>query len=302
MNDRDVGYRILDLEHLGRTQSVAACLLETAAGPLIVDPGPTVSLPRLRAGLARHGYALERLGGLLLTHIHLDHAGASGVLVREVPGLRVYVHEAGAPHLIDPTKLLNSATRLYGDRMGELWGEVAPIPAERVTVLRGGERLRFGERVMEVAYTPGHATHHVSYFDPASRTAFVGDTAGIYGPAFPVVLPVTPPPDFDLEAWLASIARILEWHPDQIVLTHFGTGRDPQRHFEELRRGLVAWAELTRVSLAKDGSDADRAHWFAEQLEEWIEEKVAPDLAKQYLAGAGPDACWQGMARYWRKR
>jgi glyoxylase-like metal-dependent hydrolase (beta-lactamase superfamily II) len=302
MIDRDVGYRILDLEHLGRTQSVAACLVETAAGPLLVDPGPTVSLPRLRAGLARRGYALEQLGGLLLTHIHLDHAGASGVLVREVPGLRVYVHEAGAPHLIDPTKLLNSATRLYGDRMAELWGEVAAVPAERVTVLRGGERLRFGERVMEVAYTPGHATHHVCYFDPASRTAFVGDTAGIYGPAFPVVLPVTPPPDFDLEAWLASIARILEWHPDQIVLTHFGPGRDPQGHFEELRAGLLAWAELTRVSLAKDGSDADRAHWFAGQLEEWIDGKVAPELAKQYLAGAGPEACWQGMARYWRKR
>lgn len=302
MTDPAVGYHILDLEHLGRRHSVAACLLDTPAGPVIVDPGPAATLDQLGAGLQDHGYALEQLIGLLLTHIHLDHAGASGVLAREIPGLRVYVHEAGAPHVIDPTKLLNSATRLYGDRMGELWGEVAAVPAERVTVLRGGERLRFGERVMEVAYTPGHATHHVSYFDPSNGPAFVGDTAGIYGPDFPVVLPVTPPPDFDLEAWLASIDRILQWKPDQIVLTHFGPGREPERHFAELKAGLVAWAELTRVSLARDGSDADRCRWFTEQLEGWIEGKVSPEHAKRYLAGAGPEACWQGMARYWRKR
>ncbi len=293
---------MLDLEHLGRPQAVAACLLETSAGPLIVDPGPTVSLATLRAGLAQHGYELEQLAALLLTHIHLDHAGASGVLAREIPGLRLYVHEAGAPHVIDPTKLLQSATRLYGDRMDALWGEVAAVPEDRVTLLRGGERLRFGERVIDVAYTPGHATHHVSYFDPADRVAFVGDTAGLYGPAFPVVLPVTPPPDFDLEAWLASLERILAWRPRQLVLTHFGPGIAPERHLEELRAGLVAWAELARVSLAREGSDADRARWFVQQLEEWIEGKVSPELASHYLAGAGPEACWQGLARYWRKR
>jgi glyoxylase-like metal-dependent hydrolase (beta-lactamase superfamily II) len=302
MDDPAVGYHLLDLEHLGRPQSVAACLLETAAGPVIVDPGPSASLAKLRDALDRHGYRLEQLSALLLTHIHLDHAGASGVLARKVPGLRVYVHEAGAPHVIDPTKLLHSATRLYGDRMEELWGEVAPVPAERVTVLRGGEQLRLGGRVMEVAYTPGHATHHVSYFDPASRTAFVGDTAGIYGPAFPIVLPVTPPPEFDLELWLASLDRILKWNPAQLVLTHFGPGREPARHFEELRGGLLAWTELTRVSLARDESDADRAQWFVARLEQWIEGKVSPELATRYLAGAGPEACWQGMARYWRKR
>jgi len=302
MSETPGGFRLLDLEHLGRPESVAACLLDTAAGPVLVDPGPAACLPKLGTALAERGYAIGELSALLLTHIHLDHAGASGVLAREVPGLGVYVHEAGAPHLIDPTKLLNSATRLYGDRMQELWGEVAPVPESRVQVLRGGEQLVLGDRHIEVAYTPGHAWHHVSYFDAEHGTAFVGDTAGIYGPRLPVVLPVTPPPDFDLEAWLASLDRILQWTPSRLVLTHYGPGREPSRHLAELRSGLVAWAEYARESLTRDGSDAERTRWFVERLEEWIAGRVPPEHAREFLAGAGPEACWQGLVRYWRKR
>ena len=295
-------YTIIDLEHLGRPESVAACVIATSEGPLVVDPGPAVTLPKLREGLTARGFDPAALAGLLLTHIHLDHAGAAGTLAREQPSLQVYVHEAGAPHLIDPTKLLDSARRLYGSRMDELWGEVAPVPAAQVRSLAGKELLRFGERSIAVAYTPGHAWHHVSYFDRETSVAFVGDTAGIYGPRLPVVLPVTPPPDFDLERWLGSIAEILGWRPAQIVLTHFGPAGNPEAHFAELREGLLAWAGYARDSLQHPGSDAERLALFLARLRSWMAGRAPAELAERFLEGAGPEACWQGLARYWRKR
>jgi glyoxylase-like metal-dependent hydrolase (beta-lactamase superfamily II) len=287
---------------MGRPQSVAACLLESSAGPVLVDPGPSSTLPKLEAGLAQQGHQLADLSALLLTHIHLDHAGAAGTLAREIPRLRVYVHAAGAPHLVDPVKLLSSATRLYGDQMDSLWGEVAAVPEERVTQLAGGERLHFGDRAMEVAYTPGHASHHVSYFEPESGAAFVGDTAGIFGPRLPIVLPVTPPPDFDLEAWLDSIQRILRWEPEQLVLTHYGAASEPAAHLEALRSGLLAWAGYARDSLSVTGNPEVQLRWFVDQLDDWIVGRVPPESAKRFLAGAGPEACWHGLVRYWRKR
>jgi glyoxylase-like metal-dependent hydrolase (beta-lactamase superfamily II) len=298
----DATYALIDLLHMGRPQSVAACLIETAEGPIVLDPGPSATMPRLRAGLAERGYEVGDLSALLLTHIHLDHAGASGTIARENPRVRVHVHEIGAPHLADPSKLLSSATRLYGDKMQELWGEVAPVPAHQLVVLKGGEQLSLGGRGFEVAYTPGHAWHHVSYFDRESGTAFVGDTAGLMSPRLPCVLPVTPPPDFDLEAWLDSMHRIRQWRPGEIVLTHYGPSTDPERHLEELRSGLLAWAEYARDSLLLTGTDEGRIRWFIAELTGWIVGRVAPERATKFLAGAGPEACWHGLARYWRKK
>jgi glyoxylase-like metal-dependent hydrolase (beta-lactamase superfamily II) len=304
MADRDATrYTLIDLEHMGRPQSVAACVLETSAGALVVDPGPTATLGALEAGLSRIGSGLGDLSGILLTHIHLDHAGAAGTLARGNPRLRVYVHARGAPHLIDPSKLLASATRLYGSRMDELWGEVAAIPADRVQVLEGEEQLELGGRTIEVAYTPGHAWHHVSYFEPASGVAFVGDTAGIMSPGLPCVLPVTPPPDFDLEAWLGSLERIRAWNPGTLMLTHFGpSSHQPERHLDELRQGLVAWAGYARQSLARPGTDPDRIAWFTSRLTEWVAGRVDPARAERFLAGAGPEACWHGLSRYWARK
>ena len=295
-------FTLIDLEHGGRRESVAAYLVETSEGPVLVDPGPTATLPRLRAGLLERGYQDSDLTALLLTHIHLDHAGASGTLARANPRLRVWVHERGAPHLVDPSKLISSATRLYGDRMEGLWGEIAPVPAEQVGALAGGEELKFGDRELKVAYTPGHAWHHLSYFEPETEVAFVGDTAGIYGPRLPVVLPVTPPPDFDLEAWLDSIGRILTWQPSQIALTHFGTSPNPAEHLESLRQALIDWAAYARETLELPGSDEGRIRIFGEKLRSWTDGKVPEEQADRFLAGAGPEACWQGLARYWRRR
>jgi glyoxylase-like metal-dependent hydrolase (beta-lactamase superfamily II) len=294
-------YSVIDLQHMGRRESVAACVLQSSEGPLVVDPGPASTLPFLRDGLERLGFGLGDLSGILLTHIHLDHAGATGTIARENPRLRVFVHSKGAPHLIDPSKLLASATRLYGDRMQELWGEVAAVPSDQVTSLEGEERLRLGGREIAVTYTPGHAWHHVTYFEPDNRVAFVGDTAGLMTPGLPCVLPVTPPPEFDLEAWLHSIHRLRMLDPAEIFLTHYGPSRDPASHLEELRSGLLAWSEYARDSLTLTGTDASRIVWFTSRLEEWIEGRVAPDRARKFLAGAGPDACWHGLRRYWSR-
>lgn len=294
-------YAVIDLLHMGRPESVAACVLESSEGPLVIDPGPASTLSSLGDGLASHGYEFSDLSGILLTHIHLDHAGGTGTIVRDNPRLRVFVHTLGAPHVIDPSKLLASAGRLYGNRMGELWGEVAPVPKEQVHALEGGERLSLGGREITVTYTPGHARHHVAYFEPATRVAFVGDTAGLMSPGLPCVLPVTPPPEFDLEAWLDSIHRIRMLEPAEIVLTHYGPSHDPARHFEELRSGLLAWSEYARDSLSVTGTEASRIAWFTSRLEEWIQGRVDPARARKFLAGAGPDACWHGLTRYWSR-
>ena len=293
---------IIDVLHLGRPEAIAVYLLDSGDGPILVDPGPASTIPVLRKGLEARGHRIADLRALLLTHIHLDHAGGSGTLARECPALEVYVHEKGAPHMADPSKLLSSASRLYGDRMEVLWGEVAPVPERQIRVLSGGERLSIGGRVLEVGYTPGHAWHHVSYFESTSGDAYIGDTAGLRSPTLPLVLPVTPPPDFDLEAWHASIDLILAWRPARLMLTHFGPSSDPATHLAELRSGLTEWAALARASLTQPGNDPERIAWFTRELEQWLAGRVDSELARRFLAGAGPDACWHGLFRYWTRK
>src|SRR5205809_148832 len=170
---------VLDTNWTGRPRSIAASLLLGDGQAALVDPGPASTLETLRGKLRGHGLGVADLDAVLLTHIHLDHAGAAGSLVRENPRLAVYVHRRGAPHMIDPSKLLASAARLWPDNLQQLFGEAQPVPAENLRILDGGEMLTLGSRKIEVAYTPGHASHHVSYFENMERVAFVGDAAGI---------------------------------------------------------------------------------------------------------------------------
>src|ERR1700719_1566923 len=190
---------ILDTKWVGRPRSIAAALLESDGHRAIIDPGPESTLATLREGLHARGLSVAQLDAILLTHIHLDHAGASGSLVRENPRIAVYVHELGAPHMIDPSRLLASAQRLWPDNLHELFGETLPVPKENLRILKGGETLTLGARKLEVAYTPGHASHHVSYFDDVESVAFIGDTTGIRIDNAPYILPATPPPDINLE-------------------------------------------------------------------------------------------------------
>jgi glyoxylase-like metal-dependent hydrolase (beta-lactamase superfamily II) len=270
---------LIDVMHLGRDRVIGAYEL----GGLIVDPGPSSCLETLLAGLEDEPRAL------LLTHIHLDHAGASGSLVRRFPKLRVYVHEVGAPHLVDPAKLLQSAGRLYGDDMDRLWGEVLPVPAENLAALRGGEEIE-GFRV---AYVPGHASHHVAYFHQATGDAYVGDVAGVRIPSRPFTLAPTPPPDIDVEAWERSLLTVADWRPRRLCLTHFGRVEDVAPQLERLRRALR--------SNAKRARRGDRERFLAE-IEAEIEAEGDPEAAERLRQAAPPEQLWMGLERYWRKR
>ena len=299
---------IVDLHFRGYPRAIGTGVLETTDGIALVDPGPTTCLDALRAGLAEAGFDLADVRAILLSHIHLDHATASGTIVREVPEARVYVHPIGAIHMIRPERLLASAGRIYGDQMETLWGEFLPVPADAVTEVDEGDTVRLGDRTLRVAYTPGHAKHHVAYFEEDAGTAWVGDDAGIRIPPGGVI-PVTPPPDVDVEAWNATIDRVLEWNPARIVPTHFGPVDDPAAHFEELREGLAYWAEQVRRSLAGEDpanpdpvSDMAHAYAFGAWVAAELRARMPAEPVDTYLNAFGARDSWSGLARYWRKR
>jgi glyoxylase-like metal-dependent hydrolase (beta-lactamase superfamily II) len=271
--------RLIDLQHVERAR-VIACY---QVFDVLVDPGPGSCLPALLEALGD-----ERPQALLLTHVHLDHAGASGALVERWPDLRVYVHERGARHLVDPSRLYDSARRVWGDQMGRLWGEMLPVPEDNLEVLSGGETVRDG---WTVAYTPGHASHHVSYLHEG--TAFVGDVAGVRIAPDPLTIPPTPPPDIDVEAWHESIATVRSWRPARLAVTHFGIGEDVDRQLDELGSRLDAWSELARSS--------DR-EIFEAAVEEEIQRQVAPELASAYEQASPVEHLYAGYERYWTKR
>jgi glyoxylase-like metal-dependent hydrolase (beta-lactamase superfamily II) len=297
------GLDYVDLDFLGRPEIIATAILRSSAGVALVDPGPSTTLDHLRAALERRGIGVADVRQILLTHIHLDHAGATGALVRASPAIDVFVHERGAPHMVDPTKLMASAGRLYGGDMERLWGEFIPVPADRIRVLHGGERIDAGGRTLEVAYTPGHASHHVSYFDRSSRVAFVGDTAGIRRGAGSYVMPPTPPPDIDLEAWRVSEERILAWDPDTLFLTHFGPFHGARLHFQELRNRLQTWSLIVGRLLADAALDeAARQQAFVDEAMLDLRRSVGDREAELYSRAGRLDYSWQGLSRYWRKK
>lgn len=294
---------VLDLDFHEGPRSLAGGLLTGSGGSVLVDPGPSSALGGLRRGLAEHGLGVGDLQAILLTHIHLDHAGATGVLARENPRLRVFVHERGAPHVADPSKLLASASRIYGDRMEALWGEVAPVEAARIQSLRGGEHLDVGGRDIDVAYTPGHAWHHVSYLDRGTGTACVGDVAGVRFAPSEEVIPPTPPPDIDVERWQASLDTIAAWSPARLLLTHFGTFDDVGQHLGRVRERLDEMASLVRQSLDRPAADdEERIAWFRGQLRERLAARLGAEAASAYEALQPLESYWQGLVRYWRRK
>ncbi|MBM61763.1 MAG: MBL fold metallo-hydrolase [Acidobacteria bacterium] len=295
------GISFVDLMFLGRSRIIATAVLESAGGVTLVDPGPTTCMDTLKTALAAQGIAVSDLRSILLTHIHLDHAGATGSLCLDNPGLRVYVHERGAPHMLDPTKLLNSATRLYGEDMDRLWGEFLPVPQENLLVLQGGERIKLADRELEVAYTPGHASHHVSYFDHSSGIAFVGDTAGIRTGSGTFVMPPTPPPDIDIAAWKESLTQINRRQPSTLFLTHFGPHENPESHLASLSDSLDAMATLARSIMERDAADEEQIDLFAVEFSRYVRRSVSEAEAALYDQAAPFSQCWLGLKRYWKK-
>jgi glyoxylase-like metal-dependent hydrolase (beta-lactamase superfamily II) len=258
----------IDLHHLGAERVIGSYLLDTDDGPALFDPGPSTGVAALKAGLAEGGLELGDVRHLLLSHIHLDHAGAAGNLVREQPGLQVHVSEVGAPHLVDPTRLERSARRLYGDTFDTLWGELAPVPPENVRVV--------GARVLGLACfpTPGHASHHVCYLD-RDGTLYAGDAAGVRIQPGRFVLPPTPPPEFDLETWQQTLEEIERREPERLALIHWGVADDPHRHLAELRLELYDWADYVR-----GGADVDEfTEYVRTELRDAGEDTGQYDLA-----------------------
>ncbi len=292
---------LIDLRFQGRDHVIASAVLRGPQGFTVVDPGPTSCLPALEAGLAALGGTLRDVRDLLLTHIHLDHAGATGTILARAPHVQVRVHERGAPHMIDPGKLIASATRLYGDRMDVLWGAFEPVPAARVQALQGGERLDIGGRAIRVAYTPGHAVHHVSYLDETDGTAYVGDTCGIRVVG-DYTIAATPPPDIDLGLWSHSLDTIDGWNPASLFLTHFGQVAGARAHTTGYRRILKETGEAVRRSLAEGDSDETRVAGFVARMRAeasgWLSEREAAALE----LAAPFEQIWAGLARYWRKQ
>ena len=272
--------RLIDVRHLGRPQVIGVWLV----GDVVIDPGPTSCVETLLEGLGS-----ERPRALLLTHIHLDHAGASGSLVQRWPELEVYVHERGVRHMISPDRLLDSARQLYGEDMDRLWGEMVPVPEQNIHVLRGGETLFGGE--FEVAYTPGHASHHVSFL--YDGTAFVGDVGGVRIAGSHLTIPPSPPPDIDVEKWHASIERITAWKPRRLVMTHFGVGEDVDAQLAELSERLDDWAARAR------DQDLDA---FVASVRDEVAQHVDAETAVAYEQAAPPEQLYAGLERYWRKR
>jgi glyoxylase-like metal-dependent hydrolase (beta-lactamase superfamily II) len=294
----------LDLNFLGRPGAIAAGLIEGPGGLAIVDPGPASCLDGLRASLAREGHDLEDVGAVLVTHIHLDHSGSVGVLVRSNPRLQVYVHRRGAPHVVDPSRLISSAARLYGDRLGPLWGEILPVPEASVHALDGGEVLQIAGLEVRVAYTPGHAVHHVSYFETRSGTAFAGDVGGVRVGEPLLVLPPTPPPDIDVEAWRASLALIRAWVPRRIFITHFGGFDQPLDHLADLETRLHDMAAIVRDLLLDQAlDDGARQRRFADRMVATFRERLPDQVwVTRYEAVFPVEHSWQGLARYWQTR
>jgi glyoxylase-like metal-dependent hydrolase (beta-lactamase superfamily II) len=278
---------LIDLLHLGRSRVIASYLLG-GDEPAIVDCGPTTCVAALEAGLTRRGLSLADLRHLVLTHIHLDHGGAAGVLVRMNPALTVHVSEIGAPHLADPSRLERSARRLYGDDFDRMWGELAPVPEANLRIA--------GERVLDLEAfpTPGHASHHLSYL-AADGACYAGDATGVRIPPATYLAPVAPPPDIDLEAWETTLAEIEARRPERLCLPHFGVIDDPLAHIAEMRRRLRIWSERIREGASE------------EEFVAAAERELAESVGDRELAGSYRNAApfWQshaGLKRYWEKR
>lgn len=293
------GPQLIDL-HFEQTPGViASYVFDTGDGLAVVDPGPTSTLAALDTGLGGMGASVDDVRHVLLTHIHFDHAGAAGTLLARVPAARAYVHERGAPHLASPERLYASARQIYGEHMERLWGEMRPIDPARLTVLAGGETLALGSRAVQVTYTPGHASHHVTYQD--GPDLYAGDVAGVRLSTAQTPRAPTPPPDIDLEVWRASVDTLRGQDAGRVHLAHFGSYEATGAHWDGLLAAMDTDAALVRAGLeAGQAYDAIAATFTAATLDALAAED--PALPARYEFACPPWMSVQGLMRYWQRR
>jgi glyoxylase-like metal-dependent hydrolase (beta-lactamase superfamily II) len=292
---------LIDLLHLGDPQIIGAYLL-LGDQPALIDPGPSSTLGNLEDGLAAQGLALGDIQTILLTHIHLDHAGATGTLLRRYPHLRVHVHERGAPHLVAPERLVRSAARLYGAEMDRLWGSILPVPEQSISVLAGGETLQLGRRTLQVYDAPGHAAHHVIYFEQHSRAAWIGDSGGVCRPSVPMARPAAPPPEVDIEAWQRTLDTLRALDPSVLLLTHFGPAYQPAAYIEDYRAALLLWAASVQAGLASGEDEEAQIARLSQLAQTSLGSAASAEDARLYEHASSTVLSWHGLARYWRKR
>ena len=293
----------IDLNFLGTEKVIASFLLLGESSAAVVETGPTTCVESLMGGLKSNGVSPEDVRQVFLTHIHLDHAGASGHVAELLPNATFYVHELGYPHLADPSKLVKSATRIYGGRMEELWGEARPAPEDRLMGVGDREEGEAAGGVLVAHDTPGHAYHHLAYLEPDSGTLFAGDVAGIRLPGQSYVRPPTPPPEIDVEAWVRSIGRIRQIEPHVLCPTHFGEYDDVGRHLGELEQRLQDWLLFIEEQLDEGASREE----ISEELEakgdaEMLAEGAAPEESEHYDLAGNYEMLTAGLMRYVEKR
>lgn len=293
---------LIDLRFMGQSGTIAAYLLTGAGGEAaLIETGPASTRRALLDGVRAAGVDPAAITTVLVTHIHLDHSGGAAVLLRDdLPRARVLVHPVGRPHLIDPSKLARSAARLYGEHMDELWGEIAPAPAERVVELEDGATLRLAGHELEVLFTPGHAAHHVAVRHTATGAVFTGDVAGVRVPGSAAINPPTVPPEFDLEAWEASIDRVLARDPSLLLLGHFGPHTGARTHLQTLRRRLREWTAFVRTGLAAGRTPEEMGAELRQR--DAMAAGTSAEGARRLDLAAGYSISVGGIARYLQKR
>ena len=289
----------LDLHFQGRPNTIASYLVIGPEGPVLVETGPRSTFPELITGLAKYGFTPADIKHVLVTHIHLDHAGAAGWLAQE--GAHIYVHHVGAPHLIDPTKLMTSATRIYGEKMDSLWGEVIPIPSGQVTSLKDGDKIFAGGLTFTALDTPGHAYHHHVF--QIGDLAFTGDAAGIQLPGIQFVDLPSPPPEFNLERWQQTIELLLTMPVTAIYPTHFGRVDNWKQHLQDVRSLLESTSEFIRLRL-EAGLERETilAQFLEAQRARALTAGMTDELLDRYETVTPQYMSVDGIIRYWRKR
>jgi glyoxylase-like metal-dependent hydrolase (beta-lactamase superfamily II) len=297
----ETGITVIDLEFLGTPGVIAAYLLDAGNTSILIETGPTTSLPALERGLERAGRSLADIGHIVVTHIHLDHSGAAGVILRDHPHIQVHVHPAGAPHLVDPERLVRSAGRIYGEDMERLWGEVVGVPEGRVTALDDEVSITLGNRSFRIAHTSGHASHHVVILDELTGTLFTGDTGGarVSGTSY-VAVPI-PPPEVDPPAWETSVKRMKALNPTHVAPTHFGIYDDVDAHLDQI---LPRLDELVSLGEAAGDDLADTAE-MTRRIAAYQRHALGDDASEVVLRQlnlANPDLLGAlGLQRYLRQ-
>jgi glyoxylase-like metal-dependent hydrolase (beta-lactamase superfamily II) len=288
----------LDLNFQGKTQTIASYLIRHSTGAVLIESGPSSSLQGLQAGLAANGLSVRDVTHVLLTHIHLDHAGASGWLARQ--GAQIYVHPVGAPHLLNPEKLLASAARIYGDQMESLWGEFLPVPADQLKIPQNGEEIAVGNLRFIPVDTPGHANHHYAYL--FEDICFSGDVGGVRIPGYQYLRLPMPPPELHFGKWRESITRLKKEKFKRIAPTHFGIFDDPVWQLNTVGQDLdSAERWLERVMTSQPGIEVLRNQFTEWMNDQGLEQGLNADAVRAYELANPPGMSADGLQRYWNK-